>query len=278
MLDLIAHDFKEFLVPDVTAKDINDFLSNHFDATDEREESLSMKRHAKARLSTFFRWAVNTGLRETNPCREVWIEKAPKHKSKWTDASFHAIRDKLRPIVQCYLDLSFLIYQRSTDVRLLRWSQVWEKQGVIHFKPSKTMKSSGLEIDIPITPQITAVLDRARSLAKIRSGPGGDAFVIQTSNGSPYTASGIRGALGFAAEAAGLAPPRKSGQQKPNASGFTAKDMRAYAASSAERQGYTLRQLQLGLAHTSITTTEGYVQQHKTPVSEVALRLPERPI
>jgi hypothetical protein len=60
-------------------------------------------------------------------------------------------------------------------------------------------------------------------------------------------------------------------------SGLTAKDLRAYSASCAKAQGYTLEQLKAGLAHTTITTTEGYVQQHTTPVSEVTRSLPPRP-
>lgn len=56
-------------------------------------------------------------------------------------------------------------------------------------------------------------------------------------------------------------------------SGLTAKDLRAYAASCAKAQRYTLEQLKAGLAHTTITTTEGYVQQHTTTVSEVTLTL-----
>jgi len=279
MLDMISHDFKDYTVPQVEAPDIDRFLSNHYDADPEKgtPERRSMKRHAKARLSTFFRWCVRKGLRKTNPCREVWIDKSPPHKSKWTNATFYAIRDRLSPMLQCYLDMSFLIYQRTTEVRRLRLSQVREHECLIHFFPTKTAKSSGKDIDIPLTPDIAAVIARARSLAKVKAGPGGDAFVIQTTKGAPYTASGVRGAILLAAEQAGLAPPRKPGQKKPSAGGFTAKDLRAYAASTAKRQGYTLEQLKAGLAHTSITTTEGYVQQHTTPVSEVALRLPERP-
>jgi hypothetical protein len=45
----------------------------------------------------------------------------------------------------------------------------------------------------------------------------------------------------------------------------------------AEKQGYTLEQLKVALAHTSVTTTEGYVRQYTTPTSAVTLRLPPRP-
>jgi len=41
----------------------------------------------------------------------------------------------------------------------------------------------------------------------------------------------------------------------------------------AKKRGYSLDQLQIGLAHTSESTTQGYVQQHEVPVSELALEL-----
>ena len=62
------------------------------------------------------------------------------------------------PIPQCYLDLSFLLYQRTTDVRCLRYSQVLERERLIHFEATKTAKSSGAEIDIPITAALEAVV------------------------------------------------------------------------------------------------------------------------
>lgn len=262
-LDRIAEDFAAFRVAEVRPTDVSRFLKNNFHGKP------TSRRHYKARLSTFFRWCVEEGLRDDNPCRDVWVKAPPKHKSKWTDASFHAVRDKLPPMLQVYLDLSFLLYQRATDVRRLRWSQVRGK--VIHFEPTKTAKSSGAEVDIPVTPEITAVLERARTLAKVKPGPGGDAFVIQSRSGSPYTHFGISSAIERAAIAVGLA--KKEGP----ASGLTAKDLRPYATSKAKEQGYSLEELKIGLAHTSVTTTEGYVQQHSTPVSQVTLRLPRRP-
>jgi integrase len=292
MLDRIAEDFHAARVPDVRPKDVSRFLKNNFAG------SLSMKRHAKARLSTFFRWCIEGGLRDDNPCGELRLPDPEDHKSKWTDAAYHAIRDAMVPkdeatwrradgelradvraglMLQCYLDLSFLLYQRTTDVRLLRESQVREAEKVIHFEPTKTKKSSGAAVDIPITTEIAGVLARARALARVKAGPRGDAYLIQTASGSRYTASGVRQAIDRAAEIAGLAPPRKPGQSKPSASGYTAKDLRPYATSVANRQGYTLEQLKIGLAHASITTTEGYVQQHTTPVSAVLLKLPPRP-
>ena len=109
-----------------------------------------------------------------------------------------------------------------------------------HDASEYAIKSSGAEINIPITPALDAVLARARSLAKIKPGPGGDAFVVQSRKGGPYTAFGIRSAIDRAAIRAGYAS-----KDSPR-SGLTAKDLRAFAASCAKAQGYTLEQLKAG--------------------------------
>ena len=110
----------------------------------------------------------------------------------------------------------------------------------------------------------------------MKPGPGGDAFVIQSRDGGAYMRSGISSAIERAAEAAGYTT-RAPGAKHAPASGLTAKDLRPLAAKAAEKQGYTLEQLKVALAHTSVTTTEGYVRQHTTPTSAITLRLPPRP-
>ena len=58
--------------------------------------------------------------------------------------------------------------------------------------------------------------------------------------------------------------------------GLNPKALRPFAATMAKKLGFRLDQLQVGLAHTSQKTTEGYVQHHEVQVSEVILTLPER--
>ncbi len=256
--EVIANEFEDFDVAQVQPRHIVKFL-RLFDATP------TARRQYKARLSTFFRWCVTEeGVRTDNPCSEVRVKTPPRHKTKWTDALFHAVREKLSDVMQCYHDLSFLLYQRTTDVRLLKHSQIGKD--VIHFKPSKTMRSSGLEVDVPITPEIQAVLDRAAKLAKVQAGPGGDAFVIQTGDGDAFTRSGIYSAYMRADKALHGGKPI----------GLNPKSLRPYAATTATKQGFSKEQLQVALAHTSIATTEGYVHQHEVPLSPIALRPPKR--
>jgi integrase len=145
-------------------------------------------------------------------------------------------------MVQCYLDLSFLLYQRTTEIRRLRYSQILERERLIHFEPTKTAKSSGAEIDIPITAALEAVLSRARSLAKIKPGPGGDAFVIQTRGGALY-----RVRIG-----ARLIARSRAGRGRGWPASDLAKDLSLRR--NARRRRLLIEQLKAGLAHTTITT------------------------
>ena len=101
----------------------------------------------------------------------------------------------------------FLLYQRTTDVRLLARSQV--RNGVIHFEPTKTEDSSAAAVDIQITPAIQTVLDRA--LAISREWQVVCPYVIHSHAGMAYTRSGIysayrRADVALNAVATGLNP------------------------------------------------------------------------
>jgi hypothetical protein len=60
---LIAEDFSEFRVADVRPTDVSCFIKNHF------RGKPTAAHHYKARLSTFFRWAVETGCVTTIPAK-----------------------------------------------------------------------------------------------------------------------------------------------------------------------------------------------------------------
>lgn len=259
LLDVFAKDFAEFKVADVSAVDIKRSMRNLYG--DKRPAA----RAYKSRVSTFFAWCVTEeGLRTDNPCREVRAEKVTRRKTKWTPALFHAVREKLHPMMKCYHDLTYLLYQRTTDVRRLMYSQI--SDGVIRFTPSKTEDSSGLSVNVPITPAIAEVLERAKKLAKLQPGPGGDAPVIQDRSGHTYTRSGIYSAY--------LRADKALHDDKPI--GLNSKALRPFAATMAKQQGFTTEQIKTGLAHASIGTTEGYIHQHDIPVSQVTLALPTK--
>lgn len=240
---------------------------------------LAMQRVMRSFMSGFCRWCIRNRLMTDNPCLHIKLKKPKPRKAYISDEQFVAIREAMLidktgsrvpagPMMQCFVDLCYLTVQRTTDIRMLRWSQVDEAAGVIHFVPSKTEDSSGATVDWPITPEIHAVLERARELGKR---PGGkvsriqeartDRTVIQTLTGAVYGATGVRSAWDRACERAGIA-------------GFTLRDIRAKALTDAKRAGYDIAALMVAGAHTDAKTTEIYIKQRETPLSQVHLRIP----
>jgi len=262
MLDKIAAAFEAFNINEPDAADVIDF-------TDQFKHARSAARHYKALLSTFFRWAIGKRLRQDNPCRDVWLERPARKPLAWTPETFNKIRDALlthdrygNPLssgvmMQCYLDLSYLIYQRATDVRLLERAQVRDR--TIYFRPTKTRSSSGVELEVEITPEIRAVLDRAAAESKKMKVV--CKYVIHTRDSTEFARSGIYSAFMRAAARAGI-------------DGINPKSLRSFAATMAKKQGYTMEELQEGLGHSSITTTEGYVRKNEVRRSKVRLTLP----
>ncbi|MCM2537673.1 tyrosine-type recombinase/integrase [Burkholderia glumae] len=246
---------------------------------------LPMQRVMRAFLSGFFQWCIDKGRINTNPCREVKLRKPKPRQTYITDAHFIAIRNAMLtttykihegkpeekeitakvqtgPMVQCFIDLCYLTAQRSTEIRNLRWSDIDRQAGVIHFIPSKTEDSSGVRVDFSITPEIDAVLARVR---EIDGRPTiGDAAVIHTRQGKPYSANALLKAWKEAAKRAGL-----------EMHGYTVKDIRAKALTDGERAGYDVKALQVAAAHTDAKMTETYIKQRAVPVAEVRLTVPK---
>lgn len=257
MLDVITKAFTEFDVDEITPGDVLSFLNDNFSAHP------TARRSYKARLSTFFSWCVLERLCATNPCREIKLKAPPRRKVRMTPAIYWAMHDALPPIGQCFLELCFLTTARPTEIRLLEESQI--DAGVIHFLPSKTEDSSGATVDWPITPEIERVLKRARTLNKLKAGPGGNAPVIQDRTGSTYGRQGLFTMWKNARKAAGIT------------AAVTTRDIRAFALTTAEKMGYALDDLRKAAAHTTTSTTEGYLDQYRQVVSPVRLAAPERP-
>jgi integrase len=258
ILDVFSEEFSEFRVDQITAPAIRKSIKNLY------SEHPSAAKSYKARVSTFFAWAVSEAeLVNVNPCREVKVKVPPSRRTPWTPALFWAVRALLSPMHQVYHDLSFLLYQRTTDVRRLNKPKQLLEDG-IHFEPSKTLHSTGASVIIPYSTAIREVLERAAELSKQMGVV--CPFVIHTSKGAPYTRSGIHSAY-----------RRADAEIHGKPIGLNPKALLPFAMTQAKKQGATTPQLQVGRAHASITTTEGYIHAHETPVSEVVLRLPANP-
>ncbi|RQQ19689.1 integrase [Burkholderia stagnalis] len=246
-----------------------------------------MQRVMRAFLSGFFDWCIDQRSMTTNPCRDVKLKK-PKPRTTLISAQhFAAIREAMLkftyerggrqltgtvptgPMMQCFIDLCYLTAQRSTEIRNLRWavdpkdpdncSWVDRAAGVIHFRPSKTEDSSGVAVDIVISPEIGAVIERARGIGVVKG-----AFVIHTKKGKPYAANSVLKAWKVAKERAGLVDVR-----------YTIKDIRAMALTDADAAGYDTEALKERAAHTNEDQTRDYIKSRRIPVSDIRLHIPK---
>lgn len=258
VLGVIEKAFADFDLVDITPSDVATFIDNW--------EGRRSAQNYRTHLIKFFAWAARKGLVNTNPAREVTVKKPPGRDVYITDEQYVAIRNALLigkdgrktpsgEMVQCYMDLLYLLYQRGTEIRLLKWSDI--QPGGILFKPTKTERSSAAKVLVPVGPDVEKVIARLRNIRKMRS-----VYLIHTQHGQPYTAHGISSAFERAAERASI-------------TGVTLKDIRAKAATDAARQGYTDEQIKTALAHADTSTTRGYIRTRTVPVSEVILSLPK---
>jgi len=262
MFDVIAKGFAQFDAAEVEPGHVITFLGNFAGKTNTRGKY-------KARLSTFFSWCVlnsHTGVK-VNPCREIKLSAPPKRKGKINAEIYWKIHDALSPIGKCFLELTYLTRQRPTEIRLLRESAIGAER--IHFAPTKTEDSSGEEVDVLITPEIRACLERARALRPspkvVELERRRDPYIIQTRDGDSYSKTGLYEVWRDALAAAGLAGRN-----------ITTRDIRPFALATMEKMGIPLREIQLAAAHSTITTTEGYLDQHRERLSDVRLPLPPR--
>lgn len=272
--------FKAFDIEQVDAASVVDFLEGNW------ADKVPTQRAMKGWLSKFFTWAVLRRHVATNPCREVKVKKPKPRSTYMPDNHFMAIREALLtytyerrlrgkletvtakvptgPEMQVLIDLCYLTMQRSTDIRLLRLSQIDWQTRLIRFLPTKTEDSSGAAVDWPITPEIEAVLKRAEELRRrVKVQSISDDYVILDQDGQPKTAKACLQAWRKAMARAKLADRQ-----------YTIKDIRAKAMTDAKRAGYDLDALQVAGVHTDRATTEDYIKQREVPVSVVHLHLP----
>lgn len=227
---------------------------------------IPMQRTMRAFLSGFFQWCrENRHYAGENPCTGIRLKAQPDRDVYITDEHFALIRAELEinPMILALVDLCYLTLQRSTEIRALKWRKSGEddvnwidrEAGIIHFKPSKTQHTSGLSVDVAITPDIDAALQLARSTGKVKS-----PYVLHTRTGKPWGDTTALQVWRRACDRAGL--------QKYS---YTIKDIRAKAITDAADNGYTIEQLRIAAVHTKTTTTQVYFKGRKNGKSEVKM-------
>lgn len=218
-------------------------------------------------LSMMFKFAcAPLGLRRDNPCDQVdAIDGGPARDRYITNDEFYAIRRAAMKakdgrkvpsgdMLVCAIDLAYLTFQRQGEIRRLGWTDMDEEW--LYFKPTKTANSTGAKIRWNRSPEIDAVLERARGIGKVKG-----LTVIHTLKGGTYTKSGLYTAWSRACERA-----------KVENAHFH--DLRAKAQTDAKKRGYTMEHIQDGAGHASVTTTEGYIKLREELESRIALPMP----
>jgi integrase len=265
-LKVIADDFEDFAVKQVTTKDCADFLRLNF-----KDKQNTAQKYAGV-MRKMFRYSISElGLRQDNPIDQLDLGdyETTRRETLPTHDQVKAIRlagftgadgkkTQSGPMFACLIDMSYLCWQRSMDIRELKESQI--DNGQIRFAPSKTLKTSGQIVDIIITPEIQEVIDRAREIKRKYNviSP----YLFPTRKGTPYTRSGLFSAWDRARERAKIADE------------IIFKDLRALAATDAARRGESIGDIQKRLVHTSSKTSKIYIKEVIPVESNTQSKLP----
>ena len=190
----ISEAFAEFRAREVQTPDCIAFLKKWKDAKQAR--TFNLMRFALLDMMRFAEGKASDGVpfRDpgTNPVASIKRMATPARTRYPTDSEvrrikFHAIvgrpdrwgnRTFARsgPMLACLIDLAYLTGQRVGDLLDLRWNKraATDDKGEIiapyiavdgiHFRPSKTEKSTGVMIRVTWTPRLRAVVERVKAI------------------------------------------------------------------------------------------------------------------
>lgn len=274
-LDLIASDFEEFMVDQVTTRACAEFLRNNF------KDKANTARKYGALMARLFRYGISVlGLREDNPMDQIDLDEfeVSRRTVLATHEQVAAIRaaafigadgrkTSSGPMMACLIDMSYLCWQRAKEFRLLKEADI--QDGRVRFKPSKTQKSSGLSVDIVVTPAMQDVIDRARAIK--RQYQVISPYLFCSKKGTPYAKSGLTSMWERARERA-IAQAAKEGRDFGPSIQF--KDLRSLGATDAAKQGTKKEDIQGRLVHTSGKTTDIYIKESVPTTSDFDMKLP----
>lgn len=131
-------------------------------------------------LSHAFSKAIEWGVADSNPCREVRKFPEPKRRRYVTDAEYLTVYELASPTVQTAMDLAVLTGLRRGDILSLTRDHLTD-EGIL-IQTSKTDKALLIEW----SDELRAVVKRARQLPPETCQP-----IVATGKGTPYTSDGF---------------------------------------------------------------------------------------
>lgn len=275
-LDAIAGAFEDFHCSQVTTKDCADFLRAKY------SDKANTARKVAALMAKLFRYVIGElGLRQDNPLDQIDLDDyrpkgrshVPTHEqikairaagmvSKQSKKDGTQYKTASGPMFACIIDMTYLLWARAIDIRTLKESQITGEPGAqrIRLKPTKTQKTSGLMVDIDVTPEIDAVIVRAKAIK--RKYEVISPYLFPTQEGTPYSKSGLYSMWARAKDRAGITGD------------VVFKDIRALAATDAAKRGTEREEIKRRLVHSDIKTTDIYIKEVIAEVSNLAVSLP----
>jgi integrase len=135
-------------------------------------------------LKHMFKKAVQWGVVDENPGREVEKVRLQKRTRYVEDGEFNTVHSLASPTLQVAMDLAVLTGLRRGD--LLRLTRENLTDDGILITPAKTRDTSGKTLLIEWSEELRAVIDRAKQLRPQVRQP-----IIATLRGKPYTGEGF---------------------------------------------------------------------------------------
>ena len=222
------------------------FLPRHGYAyyNERKKTSLCRAVNEMALLSHVFTKAVEWGVVDANPCREIRKQR-PKPRQRYvTEQEYQAAYEAMPPMIQCAMNLAVLTSLRPADLLGLERSNLTDEG--IHIDTRKT----GKRLIIQWSEELRKVVKEARSLPPHIRQP-----LISNRRGKPYTVSGFNSIW--------YRWMRRSVADKDNplTESFQFRDLRAKSASDDRLESATAR-----LGHSDPRLTEHIYRRKPTLV------------
>jgi integrase len=285
-LDVIADVFADFHATQVTTKDWADFLRAKY------ADKANTAHKMTALAGKLFRFIIgDLGLRQDNPIDQLDMSSyrtqvrtvLASHDQvgairSAAQVGVHGKRTPNGTMFVCIIDMAYLCWQRAQDIRLLQESQIRPGPaglvgGSITFEPGKTKHTSGIVVDLAITPAIASVIERARA-EKRRRGVVSSYLFAATGHGNagkPYSAGSL---IEMWLGARERAVAKATAEGKDFGALIQFRDLRALGATDAATSGEEHGEIQKRLAHTSGKTTNIYIKRAVPKLSALDVALP----
>jgi integrase/recombinase XerD len=226
-------------------------------------KSANAQKNTLKPIRGFIRFAISQGELATDPTEDIELIKSPKGMGHMTwkppQVLQYQERHALGTIARLALELMLNIAARREDARKIgRPHLSFDPDRQLHkltWRPSKTLRSTGKSLTIPILPSLQEALD---AIPKEARADGVLAFLVND-YGRPFASAAAFGNK-FAdwCDAAGLRPVLCDDGRFRN---FRAHGLRKAALYTLYKAGGTVAELQALGGHASISELQTYIQE-----------------